>query len=237
MPNLKEHLDKHIKHFNQSTYATKLHHFFKETSWYGLSKKTWTIILCIVLSCISMLIVYTSKHPKKIESREMEDDTTEDKIHRGFGTGISAITGIIIILFTCLYILSHTSNKQLGQNTALIFMFGLKIVLLLFMWVTFYWIPIINYQKYGWRPFIDDPPKDSDEYKGYFATRGIMNVILIFIFIYCTYKISKNDTVSLLNGDNFIIAYIAVFMAGFGAFMNIMNMAGMASTDDVLLST
>ena len=70
----------------------------------------------------------------------------------------------------------------------------------------------------------------------YDVFRLIMNVILIIIGIYCTLRFFgyfKNNDIR----DDFVIAYVAVFMAMFGALINISQYFGYASVDDVLLST
>ena len=229
---------------DSTTYAARLHKYFEgsffsnETS-NRLSKinfsrsKAYMIILAVACAAAAA-IVYTAHHPTEIVTKEQDPDN--DKGHRIAGAVVSGIASIGVIIFMCLYVLSHTAGKGgIMKNAPLFATYTAKVFLLFFMWLAFYIIPIINYVKFGWQPLRDNPPQKSSEYKVYQVFRGIMNVILIIIGAYCTFKFFGYGGGT--NQDDFIVAYVAVFMAMFGAAINLANMAGFASTDDVLLST
>ena len=220
---------------DSTTRAARLHHYFQGN--FGTSNfarsKAYMIILAIGCA-IGAAVVYTAHHPKEIVTKEQEPD--KDKGHRIAGAIVSGIVSIGVIIFMCLYVLSHTAGKGgIMKNGPLFATYASKVFLLFFMWLAFYMIPIVNYVKFGWQPLRDNPPPKSSEYKLYQVFRAIMNVILIIIGAYCTFKFFGYGGGT--NQDDFIVAYVAVFMAMFGASINLANMDGFASTDDVLLST
>jgi hypothetical protein len=197
-----------------------------------LKNSTIIIIILLILIGISASIVYTSKQPEIIEETEMN----ENKGQRVAGTIISFITSILFVIFISLFIFSHTYDKNFKDNKPLIVSYIFKIFFILFMWIAFYIFPIINYNKYGWKPLVNNPPKDTSEYRAYFGFRIFMNILIICLGTYCTLRFlgiisSKNVY------DDFTIAYIVVSIAMFAAVVNLANAAGYASDEDVILSS
>ena len=218
-------------------YAEKANTFLNRKSISGFTYQQNLLLSSITLIIISCTIIYTSKRPTKIETKSIENDTNKDKKKRLMGTIISGIASLLYLSFILLFALSHTKNKSIDKDLPFIIIFFVKTIFLLLIWIFVYIIPIINYYKYGWYPLLDFPPKNTIEYTGYQIIRIYLGIIFIGIALYCTYVISYNTKESDTLNNNFLIAYVSVLMGGYAAVINLLNLVGLTSVDDVLLST
>lgn len=212
-----------------------IHNFLNKKIQIG-NLQTSTNILCVViiviLCTISASIIFTTKKPKKIEKKEFSEDQTQ----RYIGAIIGTLTSLLCVGYICALVYSHNHDKKMTKNWPIIVTSILKLGFILIMWVAFYIIPIINYVKYGWKPLLDNPPKDSNEYNAQYGFRIFMNIFILILGMYCTLRFfgifKQNDIL-----DDFTISYIVVSIAMFAAIINLAEAANLATTDDVLLSS
>ena len=219
---------------NSFNFSSKYFHDFfnKKNTTFKITNSTLIIIILMIMIGISSSIIYTSKKPEEIKQEKMP----ENKGQRIAGTIISFITSILFVLFITLLIYSHTYDKNFKENTPLIVSYAFKVFFILFMWIAFYVFPIINFSKFGWKPLLDNPPEGTSEYKAYFGFRIFMNILILALGTYCTLRF-----LGIVKGknlfDDFTIAYIVVSIAMFTAVVNLAQASGLATTDDVLLSS